>query len=472
MEEIMYQKSYQEYKAELDAELTKTAESFVRIGYLLKVARDTDILAESGYATVTDFAKAEYGIDKTQVSRFIHINDKFAEGGYSDHLMPSFQGYGYAKLTLMLSLPDAVNEALSPNYSKAEIQSIKDEVDAENRVTDIEVMLERKEPELQELSLVEKVIRQLASDEPELFVETAKRLSDESWTIEDIKENMAPDGEYTYSVRIPGAGRFMLMLSSETDAQIVNVRTGEADTAGWGEIGQAWLALMNFDMEPQKRWSELFCMPYPVKEKEQKAAVAPVQQKPVQKKESKVKKAPKKTEWKSAYQVGKQVKVIANDHIGELTEKTDTRGKWKIQFATYVAEMSEAQFTEYVEEPEQETLHAVEPSIPLPEPVEPELEETETVEAQTAEEQSEEDLPGQQDLESDYKEAMPENAINTTCEPDPEDTEQQEALSPVQEIILKRAQILMENVRRKNWKEAMSDVRQLEECIRQAGGCE
>lgn len=79
MEHIIYQKTYQEYKQELDAVLTRTAEDFVQIGYLLKVARDTNILAESGYATVTDFAKAEYGIDKTQVSRFISINDRFSE---------------------------------------------------------------------------------------------------------------------------------------------------------------------------------------------------------------------------------------------------------------------------------------------------------------------------------------------------------------------------------------------------------
>lgn len=44
--------------------------------------------------------RGEESIDKTQVSRFIHINDKFAENGYSDHLLPEYQGYGYAKLTL------------------------------------------------------------------------------------------------------------------------------------------------------------------------------------------------------------------------------------------------------------------------------------------------------------------------------------------------------------------------------------
>ena len=73
MEQIIeYQKTYQEYKAELDGELQRTAEGFVRIGYLLKVARDTNILKESGYTNVTEFAKAEYGIDKTQVSRLIN----------------------------------------------------------------------------------------------------------------------------------------------------------------------------------------------------------------------------------------------------------------------------------------------------------------------------------------------------------------------------------------------------------------
>ena len=56
MEQITAYKSYQEYKHELDTELTKTAEGFVRIGYLLKVARDTDILKESSYANVVDFA--------------------------------------------------------------------------------------------------------------------------------------------------------------------------------------------------------------------------------------------------------------------------------------------------------------------------------------------------------------------------------------------------------------------------------
>lgn len=84
MEQVIEYRSYQEYKQELDTELKKTAEGFVRIGYLLKVARDTSILAESGYDNVVDFARAEYGIDKTQVSPGSSTSmHKFSQGGYA-----------------------------------------------------------------------------------------------------------------------------------------------------------------------------------------------------------------------------------------------------------------------------------------------------------------------------------------------------------------------------------------------------
>ena len=145
MEQVIGYRSYQEYKQELDTELKKTAEGFVRIGYLLKVARDTSILAESQYDNVVDFARAEYGLDKTQVSRFMNINDKFSEGGYAPELKAEYQGFGYAKLSIMLLLPEDVNNVLTPDYSKAEIQQIKDEVDEEKKTTDIEVMLEEKD---------------------------------------------------------------------------------------------------------------------------------------------------------------------------------------------------------------------------------------------------------------------------------------------------------------------------------------
>lgn len=49
MGELIEYNNYGQFKAALDKELLSAADHFVKIGYLLKQARDTTILYESGY---------------------------------------------------------------------------------------------------------------------------------------------------------------------------------------------------------------------------------------------------------------------------------------------------------------------------------------------------------------------------------------------------------------------------------------
>lgn len=287
MELAEYKKTYQEYKAELDTELAKTAEGFVRIGYLLKVARDTDILRESGYPNVVEFAKAEYGIDKTQVSRFIHINDKFSEGGYSDHLLANYQGFGYAKLSLMLTLPDAINEELSPNYSKAEIQAIKEEIEDEAKISDIEVMLEEKKDDLN-MTLIMQMMRVVLEKFPGKYKEIYEAFKKEK-RIEDLQDILVPNGDKTYSERIPGIGRYMLILKDKDNgnsAVMVSARdTTNKENHTWEEIMLAASWLIKPEKTLEDSWRQQYDTEFP------KAEVAPVQPKKEPRKESKVSKA-------------------------------------------------------------------------------------------------------------------------------------------------------------------------------------
>ena len=302
--EIIYAKTYQEYKADLDAELSKTAEGFVRIGYLLKVARDTDVLTQSPYQTVTEFAKAEYGIDKTMVSRFISINDRFSEGGYSNQLKEQYKGYGYAKLTLMLTLPDEINQELSPSYSKAEIQAIKDEVDEEKNISDLEVMMEPAPEQSSDGSLLDMLILQLGEDSPELYVQMAALVNMDNhmeWS-KKAKEAMAPDGEKQYSIRISGKGRYLMGIrETENTVTITALRTLEKETHAYHTLRRAWEKILpviaGTKKENQEAWEILYEKEYPGK-----ARVAPVQQPakpkntkvtPTPRKESKVQKASK-----------------------------------------------------------------------------------------------------------------------------------------------------------------------------------
>ena len=383
MEQVIEYRSYQEYKQELDTELKKTAEGFVRIGYLLKVARDTSILAESGYDNVVDFARAEYGIDKTQVSRFIHINDKFSQGGYAPELKEEYQGFGYAKLSIMLSLPDSVNEELTPDFSKSEVQQVKDEIDEEKKTTDIEVMLEEKDSVQQSFDTnLEKAVYQLGKDAPEVYKRLWESAVKNGESGKRFIENLIPDEKAMYIVRIPGAGRCMLSMKAEEDTvKLINIRDSSAnETYTKQELEDALKKMLPDTDTWRNAWVSLYGEKLPA---EKNAAVAPVQPKAAPRKESKVI-VPKKPEpEKNVTDIPESVSK-ANETVSESKET--------------VSETTQAEKKEM-------TLNDVNPEIPAPDPKP--VEEDVPEEKPDVQQDTNEQIPGQDEIQN-HPEYMPE----------------------------------------------------------------
>lgn len=114
-----------EMKENLKRDLIGVQESFVRIGYTLRTIEEQELYKRDGYETITEFAKAEYGLSASTISRFININRKFSVAGYSDRLRPEFAKIGSSKLSEMLSLPDADLEMVRPEMPKADIRELK-----------------------------------------------------------------------------------------------------------------------------------------------------------------------------------------------------------------------------------------------------------------------------------------------------------------------------------------------------------
>lgn len=381
MEQVIGYRSYQEYKQELDTELKKTAEGFVRIGYLLKVARDTSILAESGYDNVIDFARAEYGLDKTQVSRFMNINDKFSDGGYAPELKEEYQGFGYAKLSIMLLLPEDVNNLLTPDFSKAEIQQIKDVVDEEKKTTDIEVMLERKDEAQQALdNNLEKVVFQLGKDNPKIYKEIWEAVKKESETGKYFIRHLIPNGKAVYTVRIPGTGSHMLAITEESeDVKLLNLRDASQNEKYNKEDVEKAFGKIFFNTGTWKEsWEKEYGEILPA---EKNAAVAPVQSKAAPRKESKVI-VTKKSEPEKSVQ-----------NIPESVSKTQES----------VPESKE-NVSKTVQKPEM-TLNDVNPEIPAPDPKP--VEEDVPEEKPDVQQDTNEQIPGQDEIEN-HPEYMPE----------------------------------------------------------------
>lgn len=290
-------RNYRDYKAAVDEELKRSAESFVRIGYLLKVARDTDILMESGYKSVNDFAQAEYGLDKSQVSRFIRINDEFSEGGYSDQLQEKFQRFGYTKLSIMLMLPAAVNEELSEGFSKTDIQLVKEEVEAEQKISDLEVMMEEKDQRQQSYGIFAKVLHKLGRDKPDLYLELYDAVENTAYDgssrpiVVKLVNVLAPAGEGIHSVRIAGEGRKLLSIKGEEKEPVVtDIRSGEKETCSWDDFIIDMESLCE-TADAKESWEKLYGEAFPEEEKKEDSV-------PDSRKQTKVFKAqePKKNE--------------------------------------------------------------------------------------------------------------------------------------------------------------------------------
>ncbi len=242
MEIQVYEGTYENYKSRLDAEIKRNAESFVTIGYLLKVARDTDILAKSNYETVAEFAKAEYGLSPDIVSRYIAINDRYSEGGYSDRLQERFEGFGVGKLQDMLTLPDTVVEEIEPTITRRQIQEIKAEVKEEEKITPLEVMMEKPENLPDTTQIMQTYFNRHKG--------TYKTNMAAVQTVEDLKNALGVPT--TFIGRVAGKGKYLLTTTENDGIRIVNVRTGERDSVTWEQFLEDMKLVKIDSEEPEK----------------------------------------------------------------------------------------------------------------------------------------------------------------------------------------------------------------------------
>lgn len=268
--------NYSEFKKELDTALNNTAISIVQAGYLLIKARDTDILRESGYSGMGEFAQKEYGLSPDQTSRFIGIAERFGDG--VGRLQDKYQGYGYTKLSEMLTLTDVVIEALPEEITRDEIRELKAEIKAEEQITPIEAAIEKAETDDgEELPLIVRFFKEYFR--PVEHAQEFFKAIDIDWaTIWGPGENkktvldaLAPSGIGILEARIPGAGRYMLSFKGE-DAKptLVSIRENTSTDLEWDVVRGGFSDLADKadndlprEQAIRKMWEELYGEPFP-----------------------------------------------------------------------------------------------------------------------------------------------------------------------------------------------------------------
>lgn len=300
--EVLAFAGYKDFEAAADRTANKIKEGFMEMGYILKMARDTDILQDSEYTDYQDFAKRRYQLDPGTVSRYIRIVQNFSVDGNSHVLKDQYKDFGFAKLAIMLSIPEAINEALSPNLSKTEIQAIKDEVDAESKVTDIEVEIEKAEAAAVTDKLMlppggsplKRNLWQLGKEQEELFRKLWEVCNKSNYPRSTaIMDALIPQGDAVYTVRIPGERRTQIIINSD-GTTVINLKTLERHEYAPQKICLEVDSLFLGGSSPEERYKKLYGEDLTPEEPE----IAPVQpdetpkeKKPEKRKESRVTKA-------------------------------------------------------------------------------------------------------------------------------------------------------------------------------------
>lgn len=114
---------WQQWKEDIRRKLQETASNFVYIGFRLKQIRDSGMF--DGCESIFEFAKKEYGLERSTVSRFMSINDKFSKHGNSIELRDEFVGLNQSQLSEMLSLPVSDYDLVTEDTSIKDIREIK-----------------------------------------------------------------------------------------------------------------------------------------------------------------------------------------------------------------------------------------------------------------------------------------------------------------------------------------------------------
>ena len=177
-------------KESLKKDLIGVQESFVRIGYKLRKIADEKLYEKDGYKSIADFAKEEYGLTASTVSRFIKINERYSVEGYSDRLRPEYANFGSSKLSEMLTLPDNDIELIKPNTTRETIRELKQ---FEHQKPEL-VSTELDEPESKYYSLIEKFWKQ----NKELLNELYARDEKENEDTEGMAEIVNPSGNRSF----------------------------------------------------------------------------------------------------------------------------------------------------------------------------------------------------------------------------------------------------------------------------------
>lgn len=244
-------------KQKLRQELLGVKQSFVRIGYALRKMDDEKLYERDGYKSIAEFAKAEYGLEASTVSRFISINKAYSVDGYSEVLLEEYADFGRSQLEEMLKLPEADRAMIQPETPRENIRELKKwnktEPDSDVKENNHEELIKSF------FELHNEILKELYRSEKMNQIET----------VDSLVEIVNPSGNRTYKKGL----YFMMMYEHEIKIKKFG---GKPESMSWEEFFKITKALFDNKMKENEEQQEIEVQQETETEAE-KVVIAPAQ---------------------------------------------------------------------------------------------------------------------------------------------------------------------------------------------------
>lgn len=226
-----------EMKQKLRRELLGVKQSFVRIGYVLRQIEDGKLYEQDGYKGIAEFAKAEYGLEASTVSRFMSINREYSIDGYSEQLRPEYAELGRSQLEEMLKLPDADRQMVGPETQREDIRELK--------------RFNKSEPEEGVADDLAQFIEKFCEDNPDALNEAFCLTVEERQDPRRLSEAVNPGGNKSYRKGL----YFMMMYENRISIKKFGAAPQEM---GWEEFGEIMEKIFGEATDGKNTWKNYF----------------------------------------------------------------------------------------------------------------------------------------------------------------------------------------------------------------------
>ena len=254
-----HQITFDEYlsaKQEIATRLRNMADDYIAVGYLLRRIEESEAYLQDGFKTLSEFAKSEYGMSESSVSRYIRINKEFSKDGYSKELSSEYIGYGVSKLSELLNIPEDDRKLVTVGTTVAQIRDLKEfnreeeqmaaeQIPGQCTVEDTIAAYENGEfendaPEIVTAEVVEVPVNTRTYNDLETvlidFFKDKPDLLNEIYTMssyEDIVEKINPSGNKTHRYKI-----YMLFFYGYGDGVILKKMAAGNTNYSWPDVIQ------------------------------------------------------------------------------------------------------------------------------------------------------------------------------------------------------------------------------------------